>query len=283
MHPAWQRASTSPAPLWPASTCFLCRTWTTVALEWGAFLYTLGNKDACAADITNECVAFHKYHSARVRVFTCSSLFRCVPPPPSSFFSLIHRSHSISFTRAQGIPKYKIGFGREKDGKVGERLVERLHNIPHLRLPVIPGTWRGWSPIGDPCRLTSSGRCWWRGSTPCLQRCPKPSSTSSPTSQVPKFLKPLVQQTFLWRAGTRAVLLAVDGGRGQRLSMTAVLCGVACDPPLHQSTSLSETTPSVTRLYPTPTFSPVDLVVHDQLSPLLECPPCQPCPLSWKC
>jgi hypothetical protein len=27
---------------------------------------------------------------------------------------LVHRSHSISFTRAQGIPKYKIGFGRGK-------------------------------------------------------------------------------------------------------------------------------------------------------------------------
>ena len=40
------------------------------------------------------------------------------------FFFLIHRFHSISFTRAQGIPKYKIGFGREKDGRVGERLVE---------------------------------------------------------------------------------------------------------------------------------------------------------------
>jgi hypothetical protein len=39
-------------------------------------------------------------------------------------FFLIHRFHSISFTRAQGIPKYKIGFGREKDGRVGERLVE---------------------------------------------------------------------------------------------------------------------------------------------------------------
>jgi hypothetical protein len=38
-------------------------------------------------------------------------------------FFLIHRFHSISFTRAQGIPKYKIGFGREKDGRVGERLV----------------------------------------------------------------------------------------------------------------------------------------------------------------
>ncbi len=36
------------------------------------------------------------------------------------FVFLIHRSHSISFTRAQGIPKYKIRFGREKDGKVGD-------------------------------------------------------------------------------------------------------------------------------------------------------------------
>jgi hypothetical protein len=35
-----------------------------------------------------------------------------------AFFFRIHRSHSISFTRAQGIPKYKIGFGREKDGRV---------------------------------------------------------------------------------------------------------------------------------------------------------------------
>jgi hypothetical protein len=32
---------------------------------------------------------------------------------PFSFFH-IRRSHSISFTRAQGIPKYKIGFGRGK-------------------------------------------------------------------------------------------------------------------------------------------------------------------------
>ena len=40
------------------------------------------------------------------------------------FVFIIHRFHSISFTRAQGIPKYKIGFGREKDGRVGERLVE---------------------------------------------------------------------------------------------------------------------------------------------------------------
>jgi hypothetical protein len=41
------------------------------------------------------------------------------------FFSLIHRCHSISFTRAQGIPKYKIGFGRgerwESWGQIGLR------------------------------------------------------------------------------------------------------------------------------------------------------------------
>ena len=37
------------------------------------------------------------------------------------FFFLIHRSHSISFTRAQGIPKYKIGFGRgERLGELGK-------------------------------------------------------------------------------------------------------------------------------------------------------------------
>jgi hypothetical protein len=40
-----------------------------------------------------------------------------------AFVFLIHRFHSISFTRAQGIPKYKIGFGKEKDARVGERLV----------------------------------------------------------------------------------------------------------------------------------------------------------------
>jgi hypothetical protein len=44
--------------------------------------------------------------------------------PQGRLSFLVHRFHSISFTRAQGIPRYKIGFGREKDGKVGERLVE---------------------------------------------------------------------------------------------------------------------------------------------------------------
>ncbi len=38
----------------------------------------------------------------------------CVKGTGASHFSLIHRSHSVSFTRAQGIPKYKIGFGRGK-------------------------------------------------------------------------------------------------------------------------------------------------------------------------
>jgi hypothetical protein len=39
------------------------------------------------------------------------------------YFFLIHRSHSISFTRAQGIPKYKIGVwegeGWESWGEIG--------------------------------------------------------------------------------------------------------------------------------------------------------------------
>jgi hypothetical protein len=33
------------------------------------------------------------------------------------------RSHSISFTGAQGVPKYKIGLGRGKGGRVGVGLV----------------------------------------------------------------------------------------------------------------------------------------------------------------
>jgi hypothetical protein len=36
-------------------------------------------------------------------------------------FFPIHRSHSISFTRDQGVPKYKIGFGRgEGMGELGK-------------------------------------------------------------------------------------------------------------------------------------------------------------------
>ena len=49
-------------------------------------------------------------------------------------FFFIHRFHSISFTRAQGIPKYKIGFRREKDGRVGELCSMRVY-VP-LVLPL---------------------------------------------------------------------------------------------------------------------------------------------------
>jgi hypothetical protein len=63
----------------------------------------------------------------------CLVVPRCSSPPPpprevpcGQLFSLAHRSHPISFTRAQGIPKCKIGFklGGGRDGRVGERLVE---------------------------------------------------------------------------------------------------------------------------------------------------------------
>ena len=33
------------------------------------------------------------------------------------FASLVRSSHSISFTKTQSIPKYKIGLGRGKDGR----------------------------------------------------------------------------------------------------------------------------------------------------------------------
>ena len=69
-------------------------------------------------------------------------------------FFLIHRSHSISFTRAQGIPKYKIRFGREKDGKVGERLVEGggghgardggWREQPSLAVMLATGQFKNW-------------------------------------------------------------------------------------------------------------------------------------------
>jgi hypothetical protein len=49
------------------------------------------------------------------------------------FFFLKHTSHSISFTRAQGIPKYKIGFGREKDGRVGRDWLRGFAHGPQLR------------------------------------------------------------------------------------------------------------------------------------------------------
>ncbi len=39
-------------------------------------------------------------------------------------FFLMLRSHSISFTRAQDIPKYKLELGKGEDGRFGEGLVE---------------------------------------------------------------------------------------------------------------------------------------------------------------
>ncbi len=39
-------------------------------------------------------------------------------------FFLFRRSHSISFTRAQGIPKCKLGLEGGMDGRVRERLIE---------------------------------------------------------------------------------------------------------------------------------------------------------------
>jgi acetoin utilization deacetylase AcuC-like enzyme len=50
-------------------------------------------------------------------------LLRSVSHPALVYFCPIHRFPSISFTRAQGIPKYKQGFGRGKGweswGKIG--------------------------------------------------------------------------------------------------------------------------------------------------------------------
>ena len=45
-------------------------------------------------------------------------------PVTCFFFFLVRRSHSIIFTRAQGIPKYKIGFGRGRVWESWDGLVE---------------------------------------------------------------------------------------------------------------------------------------------------------------
>ena len=62
------------------------------------------------------------------------------------FFFLIHRFHSISFTRAQGIPKYKIAFGWEKDGRVGERWVEGRggHGARDGAVMLATGQFKNW-------------------------------------------------------------------------------------------------------------------------------------------
>jgi hypothetical protein len=61
----------------------------------------------------------------------------CPFPPPPLLFFLIRSSHSISFTSAQGIPMYKIGFGRGKDGRVGERLLEGFLWWPSCRCSAV--------------------------------------------------------------------------------------------------------------------------------------------------
>ncbi len=56
----------------------------------------------------------------------------CKAPSPISpcFFSLpMLRCHSISFPGAQGLPVYKIGLGRGKDGRAG--LFLWRHTIVH--------------------------------------------------------------------------------------------------------------------------------------------------------
>jgi hypothetical protein len=58
------------------------------------------------------------------------------------FLFLIHRSHSISFTRAQGIRKYKIGFGLPKPHVNMCQCIllslSTLCNTPPPRLPCAP-------------------------------------------------------------------------------------------------------------------------------------------------
>ena len=49
--------------------------------------------------------------SIHARFNTSEQLLSTAHAASRHFFFLIHRSHSISFTRAQGIPKYKIRFG----------------------------------------------------------------------------------------------------------------------------------------------------------------------------
>ena len=67
------------------------------------------------------CLAFSPPPALSTPSLTTFSVSPCVLGPRN--FSLTRRSHSISLTRAQGVPKYMIGFGRGKGweswGKTG--------------------------------------------------------------------------------------------------------------------------------------------------------------------
>jgi hypothetical protein len=60
-------------------------------------------------------------------------------PVTCFFFFLVRRSHSIIFTRAQGIPKYKIGFGRGRGWESWEGLVEGVSSPCGLVVPMHDG------------------------------------------------------------------------------------------------------------------------------------------------
>ena len=77
---------------------------------------------------------------------------------------LILRSHSISSTRAPGIPKYKIGLGRGKDGRVGEGLIGRGRGLAwQLCWPLVSLSrlkWRGPVLVGAMhCGCRTGSRC----------------------------------------------------------------------------------------------------------------------------
>jgi hypothetical protein len=148
--------------------------------------------------------------------------------PPFFPFFLIHRFHSISFTRAQGISKCKIGFGREQDGRVGERLVEwggghgapfegawgvaacwehRLRPPPHAPSCMCvagPGVWS--SPTGDICGLpfpnSPAGRDYVRAVSIQVELCSCPMHFNT------------VCDRWKWKcmAGTRGLQLRLELG-----------------------------------------------------------------------
>ncbi len=69
------------------------------------------------------CESTGAWSTSRKKVTAVVCLVHVLCPRIVLSFFLMHRSHSLSFTRAQGIPKYKIGIGRGKGweswGRVG--------------------------------------------------------------------------------------------------------------------------------------------------------------------